>query len=59
MIPKIDDVIAVAGWEERFAKGLRLDVTANVPTHVFLFVFEEYLNAQGGDLVDLFTVAGG
>jgi hypothetical protein len=44
LIPKIDDVIAVAGWEERFAKGLHLDVTANRPTHVFLFVFEEYLS---------------
>jgi len=41
---KIDDVIAVAGWEERFAKGLRLDVESNAPTRLLLFAFEEYLN---------------
>lgn len=43
-MPKIDAVVAVAGWEERFAKGLRLDVTSNLPTRLLLFAFEEYLN---------------
>jgi hypothetical protein len=39
----IDAVIAVAGWEERFEEGLRLDLDSYRPSKLLVFVFKEYL----------------
>ena len=40
---KVDVVVAVAGWEERFLQGLERDVDAYQPALVILLIFEEYL----------------
>ena len=38
----IDVVISVAGWEERFVKGLTNDLNRLRPSKVLIFVFEDY-----------------
>jgi hypothetical protein len=35
-------VVAVAGWEERFLKGLERDIAAHQPETVILLIFEEH-----------------
>ncbi len=37
-----DIVIAVAGWEERFLKGLERDIESHEPSSIVLLTFEEY-----------------
>ena len=39
---KVNAVIAVAGWEERFLLGLQSDIAARSPSAVILLVFEEF-----------------
>jgi hypothetical protein len=39
---KTDAVIAVAGWEERFEKGLRSDLESYSPSKAIVFVFNEH-----------------
>jgi hypothetical protein len=43
-MPNIEAVVAVAGWEERFVKGLRLDMESSSPVQLIVFAFEEYLS---------------
>jgi hypothetical protein len=40
---KIDAIVAVAGWEERFALGVEADILAHAPQEVRIIVFEEFL----------------
>jgi hypothetical protein len=40
---KVEVVVAVAGWEERFLKGLEHDIAAHQPETVILLIFEEYV----------------
>lgn len=37
-----DALVCVAGWEERFAAGLKLDVDRFHPTEIVMIVFQEY-----------------
>lgn len=41
-------VIAVAGWEDRFALGLRRDIEARRPKNVIIITFEEFLDKTAG-----------
>jgi hypothetical protein len=47
-MPKCDAVVAVAGWEERFKAGLRLDLESNAPSELVILTFEEYLRPTEG-----------
>ena len=40
---KSDSVIAVAGWEDRFALGLEKNIAERQPSRVVIVAFEEYL----------------
>lgn len=42
-MPSAEALIAVAGWEERFVEGLRLDVKSCSPAELVVLAFEEYL----------------
>src|SRR5688572_7512367 len=44
LMTKIDTVVAVAGWEERFTLGVRRDLDNCNPAELLIFAFEEYLN---------------
>lgn len=41
---RIEAIIAVAGWEERFAKGLLVELNRHPPRQLVVFAFEEYLD---------------
>lgn len=41
-MPRIEAVVAVAGWEERFALGVETDITAHTPRRLLVIVFAEY-----------------
>ncbi len=40
---RIEAIVSVAGWEERFAKGVRAELDFHAPRQLVVFVFEEYL----------------
>jgi len=44
-MPRIDAIVAVAGWEERFLYGLRRDLETHRPADLMVFAFTEYLKA--------------
>lgn len=39
---KVDHIVVVSGWEERFLLGLRHDISIYKPSSILLFTFEEY-----------------
>lgn len=41
---KIDSIVAVAGWEERFVLGFRKTLEEHAPSNVMVIAFEEYLD---------------
>lgn len=42
-VSEIDVVVVVAGWEERFLKGLERDIATHQPRRIILLNFEEYV----------------
>src|SRR5690349_13819201 len=45
---KVDAVIAVAGWEERFHLGLKRDLEDYRPAEAIVLCFEEYSEVTAG-----------
>jgi len=46
---KIEAIVAVAGWEERFLLGLERDLHAHRPSNLLVLAFTEYLEATEGN----------
>jgi hypothetical protein len=42
-MPRIDSIIAVAGWEGRFVVGVEKDVETYAPSELVVIVFQEYV----------------
>ena len=55
---KIDAIVAVAGWEERFTEGLKRDLDLYAPSDLFLFRFEEYGSLTASHRNDISDFAG-
>lgn len=53
----IDVIISVAGWEERFEKGLTNDLKRIKPSKVLIFVFEDYREITRSNRTALSEVA--
>lgn len=58
---KIDSIVAVAGWEERFALGIEKDMADFQPSEIVVVAFEEYLpmTAKNRATVKRLAEAGG
>ncbi|HEY2170539.1 MAG TPA: hypothetical protein VGJ30_12995 [Candidatus Angelobacter sp.] len=58
MTQKIDAVIAVAGWEERFLEGLKVDLETFMPKELFILTFGEYADKTNMSRSALMDLAG-
>ena len=55
---KTEAIVAVAGWEDRFLRGLQSDVDSRAPSQLVVFAFEEYLSRTAEARAQLSVLAG-
>jgi hypothetical protein len=58
-MPKVDAIVGVAGWEERFRLGLQRDLEMHRPSDVVIFAFTDYLKATEQHRADIERLAKG
>ncbi len=58
-MPKIDAIVGVAGWEERFRLGIQRDLEIHRPSDVVIFAFTEYLKATEQHRAEIERLAKG